>query len=530
MCSRASAGPSRCSTRRSTAVVSVTAPGRRQSGAVPARRARLPVHVAVSVLGRLVPAVSRERLQLEPPQCLLAFRSQQGPAFHIQKLFLSVVNADNGANHFGYNDHVTQMGLDNLWLLIGRRLLLGAAQFLHQSHRLALQAAGEPPAGARVHQLHELLTDQNNVLRLVIQWVIILVTNMINLLGHIKKLIQVDTSEGELPEGTLLLKSFVDLQNPCFRSDSTENRKERKERYLTVTVMMSDLTANRLDSVLPKRKERVLQTCNKMGTEVPKTHDSSGESDSNSDSQNSSSSESSGSDWECSGAKQTSAAKPHFSVTSCDTGLRLKIAAIPPRKVSPKRSAKPSVKTKPSEVTETQKSKVKKKPSKLSDSSSSSESCSKCSSDSSSDDDVPLKIVSKSLPKCSPQKASKNTKNSTVKSGSDDEKRLSDAIKDIKATKDKPSASKGNAVKKTKCDETVQATEVKKGRGRPRTKDDSLLKQVDHDPRTLDQCKLMRWVRLARVPAAVHFRRAPGRCAFLPRRGKRERSSPARWN
>lgn len=165
-----------------------------------------------------------------------------------------------------------------------------------------------------------------------------------------------------------------------------------------------------------------------------------------------------------------SAAKPHFSVTSCDTGLRLKIAAIPPRKVSPKRSAKPSVKTKPSEVTETQKSKVKKKPSKLSDSSSSSESCSKCSSDSSSDDDLPLKIVSKSLPKCSPQKASTNTKNSTVKSGSDDEKRLSDTVKDIKATKDKPGASKTNAVKKTKSDETVPATEVKKGRGRPRTK------------------------------------------------------------
>lgn len=36
---------------------------------------------------------------------------------------------------------------------------------------------------------------------------------MINLLGHIKKLIQIDTSEGKLPEGTLLLKSFVDLQN-----------------------------------------------------------------------------------------------------------------------------------------------------------------------------------------------------------------------------------------------------------------------------------------------------------------------------
>jgi len=34
-----------------------------------------------------------------------------------------------------------------------------------------------------------------------------------NLLGHIQKLIQVDTSEGELPEGPLLLESFVYLKN-----------------------------------------------------------------------------------------------------------------------------------------------------------------------------------------------------------------------------------------------------------------------------------------------------------------------------
>ena len=62
--------------------------------------------------------------------------------------------------------------------------------------------------------------------------------------------------------------------------------------------------------------------------------------------QNSSSSESSGSDWKCSGNKQANNRKAQFSVTSCDTGLKLKIAAIQPRKPTPKKTVKPSVKKK----------------------------------------------------------------------------------------------------------------------------------------------------------------------------------------
>lgn len=73
-----------------------------------------------------------------------------------------------------------------------------------------------------------------------------------------------------------------------------------------------------------------------MGTETPKTQDSSGDSDTNSDSENSSASESSGSVWECSAKKENNPRKPHFSVTSYDTGLKLKIAAIPHRKTNSK--------------------------------------------------------------------------------------------------------------------------------------------------------------------------------------------------
>lgn len=197
--------------------------------------------------------------------------------------------------------------------------------------------------------------------------------------------------------------------------------------------------------------------------------------------QNSSSSDSSGSDWECSGPKQSSICKPHFSVTSCDTGLKLKIAAIPPRKVSPKKTTRPLVKKKPEEDTKNivtkEKVGVKKKKSQLSDTSSSSDSCSKCSSDDcSSDDDIPLKAVKKTLPsKCSLQKTtSKTGRNVAVKSESDEHKNSSDDVKDIsskKDAKDKPGVLKANSnVKKTKSEESNQDSPVKRSQGQQRSK------------------------------------------------------------
>lgn len=70
---------------------------------------------------------------------------------------LAIVNANDGAGHLGHNDHVPQMSLHNLGLLIWWSLLLGLTEFLDQSHWLALQAAGETPAGTAVHQLNQLV-------------------------------------------------------------------------------------------------------------------------------------------------------------------------------------------------------------------------------------------------------------------------------------------------------------------------------------------------------------------------------------
>ncbi|KOB67486.1 Uncharacterized protein OBRU01_19641 [Operophtera brumata] len=202
-----------------------------------------------------------------------------------------------------------------------------------------------------------------------------------------------------------------------------------------------------------------------MGTELPNTQESSGETDSNSEDSNS----------ECSGSEQSTTRKPHFSVTSSDTGLKLKIAAIP-RKVTTKKSAKPTVKNKESKSLKALKERAAVKKPQVS-SSSSSESCSKCSSDSSSDDDLPLKTVSKSLPqKCSPQKT-KPGKNTTLKSESDDDQKCNEELKEtVSRSKDKPCASRtiSTVVKKPKAEETAETT-VKRGRGRPRTKVSAFL-------------------------------------------------------
>lgn len=70
---------------------------------------------------------------------------------------LAGVDADNAADHLGDNDHVTQVRLDKVGLLVGLGLLLGLAELLDQTHGLALQATVEAAAGAGVDDITELL-------------------------------------------------------------------------------------------------------------------------------------------------------------------------------------------------------------------------------------------------------------------------------------------------------------------------------------------------------------------------------------
>lgn len=70
---------------------------------------------------------------------------------------LAGVDTDDAADHLGDDDHVTEMGLDEIGLLVGASLLLGLAELLDEAHRLALQAPVEPTTGTSVNDIAELL-------------------------------------------------------------------------------------------------------------------------------------------------------------------------------------------------------------------------------------------------------------------------------------------------------------------------------------------------------------------------------------
>ena len=78
------------------------------------------------------------------------------PDFNLVEL-LAGVDADDAADHLGDDEHVTQVSLDNVGLLVGLGLLLGLAELLDQAHGLALETAVEPATGTGVDDIAELL-------------------------------------------------------------------------------------------------------------------------------------------------------------------------------------------------------------------------------------------------------------------------------------------------------------------------------------------------------------------------------------
>ena len=99
----------------------------------------------------------------------------------------SGVDGDDGADHLGHDDHVTEVGLDRGGLLADLGELLGLAELLHEGHGLALEAAEEASAGAGVEEGGEL----------------------VGLLGD--EVVELEAAEGELVEGALLLELLVAL-------------------------------------------------------------------------------------------------------------------------------------------------------------------------------------------------------------------------------------------------------------------------------------------------------------------------------
>ena len=94
---------------------------------------------------------------------------------------LSVVNTDDGTNHLRENDGVTEVSSNRDWLLTIRAFLLGLSELLDQSHRSSLDTSGELSSLSGIEHLDNISS-----------W-------------HVQELFELNTTIGELSEGTRLL-------------------------------------------------------------------------------------------------------------------------------------------------------------------------------------------------------------------------------------------------------------------------------------------------------------------------------------
>lgn len=95
---------------------------------------------------------------------------------------LAGVDANDTANHLGDDNHVSEVGLDEVGLLVGLSLLLSLSELLDETHGAALQATVDPAAGTSVDNIAKLVR------------------------GEVEELIKVDSSVGELSERSLSLE------------------------------------------------------------------------------------------------------------------------------------------------------------------------------------------------------------------------------------------------------------------------------------------------------------------------------------
>jgi hypothetical protein len=95
---------------------------------------------------------------------------------------LAGVDANDATDHLGNDDHVSEVSLDNIGLLVGLGLLLGLAELLDETHRTALQATVDATTLAGWEDASEVLA------------------------GHIEELVKVDSTVRELSERSLSLE------------------------------------------------------------------------------------------------------------------------------------------------------------------------------------------------------------------------------------------------------------------------------------------------------------------------------------
>jgi len=98
--------------------------------------------------------------------------------FNLVECF-ALVDSDDASDHLGHDDHVSQVRLHGLGLLVGKTSLLRLTQLLDETHRLALETTSQLAANAAREQLHQLVG------------------------RHVQQLVKVDSSVSVFPEGSL---------------------------------------------------------------------------------------------------------------------------------------------------------------------------------------------------------------------------------------------------------------------------------------------------------------------------------------
>jgi hypothetical protein len=128
--------------------------------------------------------------------------------FHLVEL-LSTVDTNDRSDHLWHNDHVSEVCLDKVGLLIRLGFLLGLSQLLDQTHGTALEASVESTASSGMEDVEELVggeieesvRESVGVLR-----TFDLTVPVIQVLWRVDILIKIDASVGKLSEGSLLLQ------------------------------------------------------------------------------------------------------------------------------------------------------------------------------------------------------------------------------------------------------------------------------------------------------------------------------------
>ena len=69
---------------------------------------------------------------------------------------LPAIDANDAANHFRHDNHVAEVGFDEVGLLVGFGVLFGFAEFFNEAHGFAFEASVEAAAGAGVDDVAEL--------------------------------------------------------------------------------------------------------------------------------------------------------------------------------------------------------------------------------------------------------------------------------------------------------------------------------------------------------------------------------------